>query len=275
MVSLLRKIALFTLLTMLTQIGGIAYLLYQPISKYCHRKSSGIRRIGTKILGFSTIYLFLSLVIVPPIAIKMGRVPLPYFASSKIPLQPQTLLTCLANRHYVRKELALITTDLAKALRKEFPQTTVNYLDANFPFWDGFPLLPHLSHNDGKKLDLAFFYKDKATGKPVQTSPSFMGYGVCESPKKGELNQPAICAKEGFFQYSLLEKITPQWNKQKMPLDEQRTKRLLILLAESRKIRKIFIEPHLKKRWGLSKFPKIRFHGCHAVRHDDHIHLQL
>lgn len=40
-------------------------------------------------------------------------------------------------------------------------------------------------------------------------------------------------------------------------------------------VRKIFLEPHLKTRLKLSKYSKIRFHGCHSVRHDDHIHLQL
>ena len=37
---------------------------------------------------------------------------------------------------------------------------------------------------------------------------------------------------------------------------------------------KIFIEPHLKQRLGI-KNQKVRFHGCGAVRHDDHIHLQI
>ena len=30
----------------------------------------------------------------------------------------------------------------------------IHYLDANFPFINKFPLLPHLSHNDGKKIDI-------------------------------------------------------------------------------------------------------------------------
>ena len=33
-------------------------------------------------------------------------------------------------------------------------------LDGNFPFITGFPLLPHLSHDDGEKVDLAFYYAD-------------------------------------------------------------------------------------------------------------------
>ena len=45
-------------------------------------------------------------------------------------------------------------------------------------------------------------------------------------------------------------------------------------ILKQNEISKIFIEPHLKKRMNL-KNPKIRFHGCRAVRHDDHIHLQI
>ena len=44
---------------------------------------------------------------------------------------------------------------------------------------------------------------------------------------------------------------------------------------QNKAIKKIFIEPHLKTRWGLKNYQKIRYHGCHAVRHDDHIHVQL
>ncbi len=35
------------------------------------------------------------------------------------------------------------------------------------------------------------------------------------------------------------------------------------------------IEPYLKKSLGLGTESKIRFQGCQAVRHDDHIHLEL
>jgi hypothetical protein len=31
----------------------------------------------------------------------------------------------------------------------------------------------------------------------------------------------------------------------------------------------------LKARWNLTQYDKIRFHGCQAVRHDDHIHTQV
>ena len=48
----------------------------------------------------------------------------------------------------------------------------------------------------------------------------------------------------------------------------------LDLFNKNNYIEKVFIEPHLKTRLNLTS-NKIRFHGCQAVRHDDHIHLQV
>jgi hypothetical protein len=45
-------------------------------------------------------------------------------------------------------------------------------------------------------------------------------------------------------------------------------------LSRSRAIGKILLEPHLRDRLGLTS-SKIRFQGCNAARHDDHLHLQL
>ena len=56
--------------------------------------------------------------------------------------------------------------------------------------------------------------------------------------------------------------------------DEPRTQKLLRLLSNEKAIKKIFIEPHLKNRMYLNS-SKIRYHGCQAVRNDDHIHVEL
>lgn len=45
--------------------------------------------------------------------------------------------------------------------------------------------------------------------------------------------------------------------------------------SEQTLIEKLFLEPHLKKRWQLEAYDKIRLHGCRAVRHDDHLHVQI
>ena len=66
----------------------------------------------------------------------------------------------------------------------------------------------------------------------------------------------------------------PQGNKKNFTFDSTVTKELVNYFASKPVIGKIFIEPHLKTRLGLTS-DKIRFHGCQAVRHDDHIHVQL
>ncbi len=273
--QLFKILFIFGLLTIVTQIGGIIYLLYQPLSIKIKKSYTGWKRVGYRLLSFSVLYFSMVFVFLPPIARQLGRTPLPIFASEKTPLRPLTLWTCLLNRHYVKQELKTLMLRTSSQLQRQYPNMTVQYLDANFPFWDGFPLLPHLSHNDGKKLDIAFFYKNAKTGKSINDSPSFYGYGVYDTPKGKEWNQPSVCRKKGHWQYGIMEKITPQFWKKEWIVDSKKTADFVRLLANHTKIQKIFIEPHLKQRWGLTKLSKIRFHGCHAVRHDDHIHVQI
>ncbi|MEM9326618.1 MAG: hypothetical protein AAGA85_13220 [Bacteroidota bacterium] len=158
-------------------------------------------------------------------------------------------------------------------MSQRFEGTKTNYLDANFPFLDGFPLLPHLSHSDGRKIDLAFYYHRE--GERTNRAPSFIGYGVYEDPAKGEESYPQICADRGYWQYGFMSSIVPQWQKVEYELDVQRTRALIKRLAQDEETSKIFIEPHLKDRWRLHRFGNVRFHGCQAVRHDDHIHIQI
>ena len=143
---------------------------------------------------------------------------------------------------------------------EKYPGTRINYLDAGFPFIDGFPLLPHLSHNDGRKLDLAFLYTDQKNGEATWKSPSWTGYGVCEGPLPGETDMPARCLQQGYKKYDLLEKVTPQRRKGGYAFDTERNRHIIKLLAGDDRIAKIFIEPHLKERLGL-RSGKIRFHG--------------
>jgi murein endopeptidase len=66
----------------------------------------------------------------------------------------------------------------------------------------------------------------------------------------------------------------PQGSKGDFLFYPQKTKALVELFANDSRIGKIFIEPHLQLRLHITS-NKIRFHGCRAVRHDDHIHVQL
>jgi hypothetical protein len=264
---------IFLLLTVLTQIGGIVYLAnfltYRTINKRI--LNVWLRRL-CKLGTFIPIYFFATFLIVPMLARPFGRVQLPVRTANY--LRPLTFLTCLLNRNYVRKDLRDVAFTVAAEMNKKYPGTLVNYLDANFPFVDGFPLFPHLSHNDGRKLDLAFCYKDKVSLTATNSAPSPIGYGICEEPMTAEKNTAEFCSQQGYWQYSFLKSVMPQGWKNDFIFYGEKTKYLVELFCQDKRIGKVFIEPHLKLRLQLTN-SKIRFHGCRAVRHDDHIHVQV
>ena len=264
---------LVILLTVLSQVGGMVYLLSRIAYPMIHRKISNKWLVlVSESLLFLMLYLFSVFVAVPLIARPLGRVALPIVAKGHV--QPVNILTCLLNRHYVTPVLYQATFEVAGKMNNKYPGTITCYMDACFPFIKGFPLLPHLSHHDGRKLDLAFCYKDKKTGQIMNDTPSFIGYGVSVDPLPGETDMPGACHEKGFRKYGLLQKIIPQGKKGQYKFDEKRTRYLIVLLTQQAQVGKIFIEPHICERLGLSG-NKIVFHGCHAVRHDDHIHFQL
>lgn len=266
-------ILLAALLTILTQVGGIAYLISLLTCRLTDKWTDNrLLKRSFRFLSFLIIYLLATFVLVPVIAKQTRRVPLPLTATNH--LQPLNILTFLLNRNYVVPQLEKAVFAVAAQMNSRFPGTTVNYLDANFPFGTGFPLFPHLSHNDGKKIDISFCYTDALSGKPTNESPSIIGYGVCEEPLPNEGSTAQRCSEEGYWQYSFLADITPQGGKKDFIFDSRKTKELVNLFVANPAIGKIFIEPHLKRRLNL-RSEKIRFHGCQAVRHDDHIHVQM
>ncbi len=265
LVKITIQTLVFFLLTLITQVGGIIYLISFIITKQLKYG------IGKTSLIFIGLYLVISLLIMPIVAPIFGRAALPLSGN----LQPLNIMTCLFNRHYVRLELKENLIEASNKMSEEFKGTKTNYLDASFPFINGFPLIPHLSHNDGKKVDLAFYYNDKASQRNTNEVPSFIGYGIYDSPKENEENYPEQCNNKGYWQYGFLTYLVPKWNEENYTVDSERTSKLIRLLAINNSTSKVFIEPHLKQRWGLASEDKIRFHGCQAVRHDDHIHLQI
>lgn len=261
MLKIAAHLLVIVILTVLTQIGGVLYLLVCVVS----------RKLGLyswkHILIFLGAYILFATVIIPPLAPVFGRKPLPLSGN----LSPVSYLTCLLNRHYVSPELYDVLVDMSANYHEEYG-VSVNYLDGNFPFFNGFPLMPHLSHNDGKKVDLAFSYND-AAGQMTEEVPSWIGYGIYDEPKVGEVDFPVICAEKGYWQYGLLKWITVI--NEDYVVDAGRTSWIVTEIAQYDQVSKIFIEPHLKDRWGFASNDKVRFHGCRAVRHDDHIHLQI
>ncbi|MCU4176695.1 hypothetical protein [Carboxylicivirga sp. N1Y90] len=252
----------FTLLILITQIGGIALIISSLINKYWNR-----RFILKSILLFSTVYLLLTYLLVPILAPLFGRERIRH--SDKI--RPGMYLTVLLNRNYVVPEINEILNDAENQLKGT--EICINYLDANFPFINKFPLPPHLSHNDGKKIDFALVYQDEE-GKISCKTKSVSGYGVFEEPRKSEPNQIRKCLNNGYYQYSFPKYFTLGEINKDLNFSEKGTALLIKALLKSKPASKIFIEPHLKYRLGL-KDNRIRYHGCKSVRHDDHIHVQV
>lgn len=262
--KLVLHIIIFVLLTVVTQIGGIVYLIsIVLIKRTAHRRR--LKRFAI----FAGLYVLTTFVIVPNIA--------PIFGREKIKetefLKAHSLFYILANRNYVKPELNTTLDRIATDFEKQNGGIKMAYLDANFPFIDKFPLLPHLSHNDGKKIDVTLIYKH-SNGQLTNKKPSISGYGFYEKPTSSEYNQNAVCKSRGNWQYDFPKYLTLGTVNSKIQFSQTGTQEMVQLILKQKSIGKLFIEPHLKKRLNLTN-SKVRFHGCQSVRHDDHIHFQL
>lgn len=266
---------IFSLLTVLTQVGGIIYVVYRVIKKPMQRfRPHFLAAFFYNRLLFCFLYLGLCLGILPLLSPLVGRVALPGLGTTQ-PLQARNWVYILANRHYVRPSLKEILIAKAHNLRAKYPGLTLYYLDAGFPFGDGFPLLPHLSHDDGRKVDITFVYRDPKNGKIAPGSPSYLGYGAYEGPLPKESNFPAYCEEAGYWQYSFPRIFNWGQGKGHYQFAPDLTRDMILELAQSPQIERMYLEPHLKTRLGLQHISKIAYHGCHAARHDDHLHLQV
>jgi hypothetical protein len=156
---------------------------------------------------------------------------------------------------------------MADRLAADFPGRRISYLDSGFPFFAWFPMLPHLSHGDGRKVDVALLFLDPGTGHPVHgRAPSPIGYWGYVLPARG-----AVLPCDGRpswlrWDFDWLQPLLPE-----LHLDEAAQAALLKEMAESRQVVRVLAEPHLTARLGADH-PKIRFQGCDAARHDDRIH---
>lgn len=272
----LGPLFLFAVLTALTQVGGLVYLAARWISMGTARRfgfGRARQRLAT-VLGFGVLYLAVSMLVLPPVATTLGRPPLPCSKSPGQTVVPLNGLVCLLNRHYAARPVHDLLAALATHMNRQHPGTVVAYLDANFALIDGFPLPPHLSHNDGLKVDLAFFYVDGQGRYKPASAPSPIGYWAFEEPRAQD---PVPCANRS-------DLATLRWDMAFLRpllapfrLDDVRTGAMLQWLAANAaglSIDKILLEPHLKARFGL-KQPIVRFQGCRPARHDDHVHIAV
>ncbi len=261
----------FVFLTIVTQLGGIAYLVALYAVRFLPRAflPALISRCAVFVIAYGVLW-FAAAVTAPG----FGRVAIPCHVGTADELVMHSLFYCATNRHYVAPDLKVIGDDLATYMNGTFAGTTTLALDGGFPFLDGFPLLPHLSHDDGRKLDLAFWYQDGSGTYLDGVTKSPIGYWGFEDPVEGSTQpcadyHPVLSMRWDMTWFQPLTKP--------VAIEEQRTGaalRWLNSVGVQRGISKIFVEPHLAERLGVSG-DAIRFQGCRAARHDDHIHIQI
>lgn len=263
-VKFIKHIGFFLFLTIVTQVGGLIYLISLLISK----KWKKVFKFKLPIIFCST-YLAVTFLIIPFIAPIFGRERVHHIHN----ISPTNYLTVVLNRNYVRPEMNNLLKSVSNSLTKVPSDIEIRYLDANFPFINKFPLLPHLSHNDGKKIDISLVYQTPE-GEVTNKKKSISGYGAFAGPKDGEHDQIKQCKSNGYFQYDYPKYLTFGSINDELVLSEKGTKELVSHILRQKNLGKIFIEPHLKNRMNLND-SRVRYQGCRAVRHDDHIHIQL
>ncbi len=121
--SLIGHATLFIALTLLTQLGGIAWLIALRFR----------RRLPVFLVAYAALWT-LAYTTSP-------RTALPCFGE---PLRMQSPLYCVLMRNYVTPDLADVAKDAATQMATTHPGTITLALDGSFPFLTGFPLLPHL-----------------------------------------------------------------------------------------------------------------------------------
>ncbi|WP_066629500.1 hypothetical protein [Labilibacter marinus] len=250
------------LLTILTQVGGVVFIVSSLVA-------ARLKFRFRKLVSFVVLYVVATFIIVPMLASVMGREPIGSFTNVK----PGSYLTILLNRNYVTPKLNQTLKNISDELAQTSPSIKLQYLDACFPFINKFPLLPHLSHNDGKKIDFCLVYEDE-DGEVKNRMKSISGYGVFEKPEPNEFNQTAFCKKKGYWQYDFPKYLTLGAINTNLQFSPNGNRMVLDIIIRNKAVQKVFVERHLLSRINLSH-PKLRFQGCGAVRHDDHIHMQI
>jgi hypothetical protein len=195
-----------------------------------------------------------------------GLVRLPCDGSE--PLRPAHPFYCSRDRIYVRPEARDVLVDAAREMARRYPGTVITFMDASGA--DGrVPFEPHLSHGDGRQVDLSLFYTSldgsRIDGSPPGSRPN--GYGNYEPPRTGD---PQPCRGIDRPNDDRDPPADRAWR-----LDEARSRSLTEILAGDRRVRRILIEPHLERRFGMEGEDKLRFAGCQAARHDDHLHVDF
>ncbi len=256
---------MIVLLTLTSQVGGLIWFSVFFLWLVFRFKT----HFAIKLVSFLGTYLLAVMTIVPTIAEKYGKVPMP--SSKHGNLIPHSILYPLLNRNYVTPKTLEVLERTADRVQKVNPELKLVYLDSSFPFSKEMPLPPHISHSNGRKVDLTFAYtKD---GKTINKGSCFTGYGHFVGPENGEFNQVERCLSNGHKLYDA-SKYAGFGKKKDYTFDAKNTKVIIDELLKNPETSRIYIETHLKHRMNIAS-ERVRSAGCWAVRHDDHIHFQI
>jgi hypothetical protein len=226
------------LLTVATQVGGV--LIWPTLC--LSTNDIGWRYRIQRIFIPVSVYFAGSWWLVPFIASFFNSVPMPCSAEREYPIAPRTYLTCLTNRNYVQKEVRDELLSKAKLYGRLYSRSEIHYLDAGFPI-PMMPPLPHLSHNDGKKIDLSFIWHKN--GQSL-FSPSPIGYG------------------------NMLNGL--EWFYEDTEIDHKKTREFLLLLHKSTIVKSIVLNESTKSAIMKKNQDKTKFiePSLNQINHDDH-----
>jgi hypothetical protein len=172
---------------------------------------------------------------------------------------------CKQDRNWVTPTAQAVMREVAKYIAAAHAGSVVHYMEASWPSGKR-PMPPHLSHGDGREIDVALFY-ETTDGKPLPRPPTSSGYYAFEPMRPGDFDPCAGRTRPG-------DNRNPP-NNRRWRLDETRTKTLIRALLDDRRVRRLLLEPHLKDRLGFANEARIRFPGCNTLRHDGHVHVDV
>ena len=248
-------------LTVFTQVGGVFLWPFWSKVYSLSAKDRWIVRTAKRFWSLFFIYFALSMIVLPFVAEKTGRKRLPLYANKDLPLGPQSFLFPMLNRTYVQKHAYDTFIRSVKRAAQQEPDMVVRYLDAGFPF-PYLPLLPHLSHVDGQKIDVAFQFKQGEDYVDKTRSP--IGYwGYAKETKSRCTNENTWLR----WDFDWMQPHLPN-----LSLDVRKNRILFKALAKERQVCGILLEPTLHK---LLHAPKLQSNSCSVARHDDHFHVTI
>jgi murein endopeptidase len=195
---------------------------------------------------------------------KAGLVRLPCRSEAHLKVANDPLY-CMRDRNWVTPRGQAVMRDVADEVAQKHPGSVVMYMEASWPSGKR-PMPPHLSHGDGRQIDVALFYQS-LEGKPLPRPPNPAGYFAYEPPRPSDPRPCKGVKRPG-------PNDDPPKDR-KWRLDEERTRDLIRALLADKRVRRLLLEPHLKRRLGFADDPRIRFLGCNTMRHDSHVHVDI